>query len=62
MHYQFFATCPRGLESLLEEELRGLHARQVAATDGGVGFAGDLLLCYRANLESRIATKSAKRG
>lgn len=57
MHYQFFATCPRGLESLLEEELRGLHARQVAATDGGVGFAGDLLLCYRANLESRIATR-----
>ena len=57
MHYQFFATCPRGLESLLEEELKGLHARQVTPTDGGVGFAGDLLLCYRANLESRIATR-----
>jgi len=57
MHYQFFATCPRGLESLLEDELKSLHARQIKPTDGGVGFAGDMLLCYRANLESRIATR-----
>ncbi len=57
MHYQFFATCPRGLESLLEDELKSLHARQIKPTDGGVGFAGDMLLCYRVNLESRIATR-----
>lgn len=57
MHHQFFATCPRGLESLLEDELKSLHARQIKPTDGGVGFAGDMLLCYRANLESRIATR-----
>ncbi|MDR5171179.1 methyltransferase [Methylobacillus flagellatus] len=57
MHYQFFSTCPRGLESLLEDELKSLHARQIKPTDGGVGFAGDMLLCYRANLESRIATR-----
>lgn len=57
MHHQFFATCPRGLEALLEAELKSLNARQIQPTDGGVGFAGDMLVCYRANLESRIATR-----
>lgn len=54
---QFFATCPRGLEALLVDELTALGAKSLAPTDGGVGFAGDLQLCYRANLESRIATR-----
>lgn len=54
---QFFATCPRGLEALLVDELTALGAKSLAPTDGGVGFAGDLPLCYRANLESRIATR-----
>jgi putative N6-adenine-specific DNA methylase len=54
---QFFATCPRGLEALLVDELTALGAQSLAPTDGGVGFAGDLPLCYRANLESRIATR-----
>lgn len=54
---QFFATCPRGLESVLADELAALGAQALKPTDGGVGFAGDLLLCYRANLESRIATR-----
>ncbi|MCB5184077.1 THUMP domain-containing protein [Methylobacillus gramineus] len=57
MHYQFFATCPRGLETMLVEELTSINARQITPTDGGVGFAGDMLLVYRANLESRIATR-----
>ncbi len=55
--HQFFATCPRGLERLLVDELVALGAQSIMATDGGVGFAGDLPLCYRANLESRIATR-----
>ncbi|MEO8418614.1 MAG: THUMP domain-containing protein [Methylophilaceae bacterium] len=55
--HQFFATCPRGLESLLVDELVALGAQSITATDGGVGFAGDLPLCYRVNLESRIATR-----
>lgn len=55
--HQFFATCPRGLEQLLADELNTIDAQAVAVTDGGVGFSGDLLLCYRANLESRIATR-----
>ncbi|CAG0962137.1 Ribosomal RNA large subunit methyltransferase L [Methylophilaceae bacterium] len=54
---QFFATCPRGLESLLASELTGFGASNVKATDGGVGFSGEMPVCYRANLESRIATR-----
>jgi len=54
---QFFATCPRGLEALLVDELKSLGAQSIAPTDGGVGFAGELTLSYRANLESRVATR-----
>jgi putative N6-adenine-specific DNA methylase len=53
----FFASCPRGLESLLAEELGGLGARGIEPVPGGVAFEGDLLTCYRANLESRLATR-----
>ena len=57
MKNQFFATCPRGLEALLEKELIAAGANDIKPTDGGVGFAGDWALCYRANLHSRIATR-----
>ncbi|HLN85276.1 MAG TPA: THUMP domain-containing protein [Candidatus Limnocylindrales bacterium] len=53
----FFATCPRGLELLLADELRQLDADTVHAVGGGVQFAGDFSLCYRINLESRIASR-----
>lgn len=53
----FFAPCPRGLEKLLADELTALGAAEVSATDGGVGFSGDWPLCYRANLESRLASR-----
>jgi 23S rRNA (guanine2445-N2)-methyltransferase len=53
----FFATCPRGLEMVLADELRGLNAQKVYAVGGGVLFSGDFWLCYRANLESRIASR-----
>ena len=53
----FFATCPRGLEKLLASELIGFGAAQVQETDGGVGFTGDWPLCYRANLQSRLASR-----
>jgi putative N6-adenine-specific DNA methylase len=56
-HYIYFATCPRGLEGILADELKALGASSLAPTDGGVGFAGDLDVCYRANLESRVATR-----
>jgi len=53
----FFATCPRGLEALLARELRAIGASGIRTVPGGVGFDGDLEVCYRANLHSRIATR-----
>ena len=57
MTERFFAPCPRGLEAPLEGELGALDATDIAAAEGGVGFAGDLALAYRANLESRLASR-----
>ena len=57
MMNQYFATCPRGLEALLQEELQSVGAKEIKPTDGGVGFAGELSVCYAANLHSRIATR-----
>ena len=53
----YFATCPRGLEELLRAELERLGASALKPTPGGVGFRADLRTCYRANLESRLATR-----
>jgi len=53
----FFASCPRGLESLLAEELGRLGAKKPEPVPGGVAFEGDMRACYRANLESRLATR-----
>ncbi|MEO6975016.1 MAG: class I SAM-dependent RNA methyltransferase [Gallionella sp.] len=53
----FFAPCPRGLETVLHHDLEALGAQNVRSTEGGVHFSGDWALCYRANLESRIASR-----
>lgn len=53
----FFASCPTGLEGVLLEELGELGARRPHATRGGVSFEGTPELCYRVNLESRIASR-----
>ncbi|MDD5384674.1 MAG: THUMP domain-containing protein [Gallionella sp.] len=53
----FFAPCPRGLESILCGDLETLGAQHVHSTEGGVHFSGDWPLCYRANLENRIASR-----
>lgn len=53
----YFAICPRGLETLLQDELSALGATELKITHGGVHFAGDWAVCYRANLESRLATR-----
>ncbi|MCC6472995.1 MAG: class I SAM-dependent RNA methyltransferase, partial [Burkholderiales bacterium] len=52
-----FATCPRGLEALLAAELSALGARGAAPVPGGVAFEADTRGRYRANLESRLATR-----
>ena len=54
---KYFAICPRGLEEVLADELRALGAEELRSTHGGVHFSGDWAVCYKANLESRIATR-----
>ena len=54
---QFFATCPKGLESLLYQELASLGAASVRETVAGVYFSGDLAVAYRVCLWSRLANK-----
>ena len=55
--YYFFAPCPRGLEPALVAELEQLGASFAKACDGGVQFQGNWHICYRANMESRIASR-----
>ena len=54
---KLFAPCPRGLENPLAAELAEFGASAVQAVAGGVAFEGDTRVIYRANLESRIATR-----
>ncbi|MCC2668906.1 MAG: N6-adenine-specific methylase [Armatimonadetes bacterium] len=54
---RFFSPCPRGLEPVLVDELTGLGAVELETVPGGVHFRGDWATCYRANLQSRIATR-----
>jgi len=61
LNFQFFATCPRGLEALLVDELSRQQAHKILATDGGVSFEGSLDTMYRVNLHSRIATRIMSR-
>ena len=53
----FFAPYPRGLEAVLHNDLEAFGAQRLRSTEGGVHFSGDWPLCYRANLESRIASR-----
>src|ERR1700687_2929366 len=57
MMERFFAPCPRGLEGVLAAELADLGGDEVTAADGGVAFGGPMALAYRANLESRLASR-----
>ena len=57
MSERFFAPCPRGLEPPLAAELAALRANDIVPAEGGVAFAGEIDLAYRANLESRIASR-----
>src|SRR5215217_3559699 len=56
-NYRCFAPCPRGLESVLRLELEELGITVIEETEGGVSFQGCLEVLYRANLESRIASR-----
>ncbi|MFN3544065.1 MAG: class I SAM-dependent RNA methyltransferase [Thiobacillus sp.] len=52
-----FATCPRGLEAILEQELTAAGARVVRQVPAGVLFTADAAAEMRANLTSRVATR-----
>ena len=54
---KFFASCPRGLEALLVEDLAAVGVEHLKQIPGGVHFAADWPACYAANLHSRIATR-----
>jgi len=53
----FIAICPKGLESLLVEELESLGGISVKESFGSVSFESDLSTAYRACLWSRLANR-----
>ncbi|MDI3323491.1 bifunctional 23S rRNA (guanine(2069)-N(7))-methyltransferase RlmK/23S rRNA (guanine(2445)-N(2))-methyltransferase RlmL [Pontibacterium granulatum] len=53
----FFLTCPKGVELLLEEELHGLGIQETRQTVAGVYFQGELEDAYRVCLWSRLANR-----
>jgi putative N6-adenine-specific DNA methylase len=55
--WQLFATCGRGIEPILADELRALGAADIEPGRGGVSFRGDRALLYRANLWLRTAVR-----
>jgi 23S rRNA (guanine2445-N2)-methyltransferase / 23S rRNA (guanine2069-N7)-methyltransferase len=54
---RYFATCAKGLEYLLVDELAALGAINPREALAGVHFEGDLALAYRACLWSRLASR-----
>lgn len=47
----FFATVPRGLEKVLEQELQNIGIKKTTLGIAGVSFHGSWADCYRANLK-----------
>lgn len=54
---EFVATCPKGFERLLADELIELGTPQVRPLAGQVSFGGGLVDAYRACLWSRLASR-----
>lgn len=54
---EFFATCPKGFEKLLSQELESLHIKKVRPLGGQVAFYGLLADAYRVCLWSRLASR-----
>lgn len=55
--YQFYASCPPGLEGLLADELSQLGAADIKEHPTHLTFSGDLALAYKACLHSRLANR-----
>ena len=54
---KFFATCAKGLEPILAEEMQQIGATDVVPGRGGVSFAGERGTLYKANLWARTAVR-----
>ena len=55
--FHLFASCPRGLEQALCDELTALGFEHVQAAQAGCRFQGHWVDVWRANLHSRLATR-----
>ncbi|MDC7716954.1 THUMP domain-containing protein [Vogesella sp. DC21W] len=55
--FALFASCPRGLEKLLGEEIALQGGTELQLTDGGVAFTGTQEVMMRVNLHSRTASR-----
>jgi len=55
--YPIFVTCPKGLQYILENELKTLGVGQAKASPSGVSAEVDKLTIYRILLWSRIANR-----
>ncbi|MFA0811964.1 bifunctional 23S rRNA (guanine(2069)-N(7))-methyltransferase RlmK/23S rRNA (guanine(2445)-N(2))-methyltransferase RlmL [Microbulbifer epialgicus] len=55
--FKFTATCPKGLENLLAQELLTLGAEVQREQPAAVQFSGSLALAYRCCLWSRLANR-----
>ncbi|WP_163833195.1 bifunctional 23S rRNA (guanine(2069)-N(7))-methyltransferase RlmK/23S rRNA (guanine(2445)-N(2))-methyltransferase RlmL [Spartinivicinus ruber] len=56
-HFQLTATCPKGLEQLLADELSQLGGSEIKQTVAAVNFLGSMETAYRACLWSRLANR-----
>ena len=56
-HHTFFATCPKGIEALLYQEILSLDNPLLKQTRSGVSFKGTLQSAYKVCLWSRLANR-----
>lgn len=56
----FFASCPTGMADLVESELKSFGLKTWEKTTGGVLFESNWAGCYKANLNSRYASRILK--
>jgi 23S rRNA G2445 N2-methylase RlmL len=56
----FFASCPKGLADVLETELKAMGLKTWEKSTAGVLFESNWAGCYKANLNSRFASRILK--
>lgn len=56
-HHEYFVTCPRGMDNLLQDELESFGLTPLKTAPAGVWVRGGLMEGYRACLWSRLANR-----